>query len=49
MKLASNTGMLLLGLWLVLTGALPLLNISVDARLLGILAIAAGAMILADK
>jgi hypothetical protein len=49
MKLASNAGMLLLGIWLVLTGALPLLNINVDARLLGILAVAAGAMILANK
>jgi hypothetical protein len=49
MKLASNTGMLLLGIWLVLTGALPLLNIDVDARLMGILAVAAGAMILANK
>ena len=26
MKLASNIGMLLLGIWLVLTGALPLLR-----------------------
>jgi hypothetical protein len=41
--------MLLLGVWLVLTGALPLLNINLDARLLGILAAAAGAMILANK
>jgi hypothetical protein len=49
MKLASNTGMLLLGIWLVMTGALPLLNINVDARLLGVLAAAAGAMILANK
>jgi hypothetical protein len=49
MKLATNTGMLLLGIWLVLTGALPLLNINVDARLMGILAVAAGAMILANK
>jgi hypothetical protein len=49
MKLASNTGMLLLGIWLVLTGALPLLNINIDGRLIGILAVAAGAMILANK
>jgi hypothetical protein len=49
MKLASNTGMLLLGMWLVLTGVLPLLNINVDPRLMGILAVAAGAMILANK
>jgi hypothetical protein len=51
MKLASNTGMLLLGAWLILTGALPLLKISFDGLplLMGILAIAAGAMILMNK
>jgi len=51
MKLASNTGMLLLGIWLVLTGALPLLKVSFDGLplVMNILAIAAGAMILMNK
>jgi hypothetical protein len=48
MKLTKNLGMLLLGIWLILTGLLPLLsiNFSGQATLLAILAIAAGAVIL---
>jgi len=48
MKLTKNLGMLLLGIWLILTGLLPLLSISFSgqATLLAILAIAAGAVIL---
>jgi hypothetical protein len=51
MKLASNTGMLVLGIWLILLGALPLLNISFNGQqtLLNALAIAAGVLILANK
>ncbi len=51
MKLASNSGMLVLGIWLILYGALPLLNINFDFReeLMSILAIAAGALILMNK
>ena len=51
MKLASNLGMLLLGIWLVLTGLFPLLNISFQGSgtLLNILAVAAGALILMNK
>jgi hypothetical protein len=51
MKLATNLGMLLLGIWLVLTGALPLLGISFqgEAPLMSVLAIAAGALILMNK
>ena len=50
MKLASSTGMLLLGVWLVLTGVLPLLNFNnVPPQLLQGLAIAAGVMILMNK
>jgi hypothetical protein len=44
-----NLGMILLGLWLILTGLLPLLNIRISATVttgLAILAIAAGALIL---
>jgi hypothetical protein len=51
MKLASNLGMLLLGIWLVLTGALPLLGISFQgaAPLMEVLAVAAGVLILMNK
>jgi hypothetical protein len=51
MKLASNLGMMLLGIWLVLSGLMPLLHIAFqgDVTLLQILAVAAGAMILMNK
>ena len=51
MKLASNLGMLLLGIWLVLFGALPLLKISFEGQgtILNVLAIVAGVMILMNK
>lgn len=44
-----NLGMLLLGIWLILTGLLPLLNMRVSATVntvLAVIAIAAGALIL---
>lgn len=44
-----NLGMILLGLWLILTGVLPLLNIRVSSTVttgLAILGIAAGILIL---
>lgn len=44
-----NLGMVLLAIWLILTGLLPLLNIRVSATVntvLAILAIAAGLLIL---
>ena len=48
MKLTKNLGMLLLGVWLILTGVIPLLNLSFSGlgTLMAILAIAAGALIL---
>jgi hypothetical protein len=51
MKLASNTGMMLLGVWLILLGALPILGIHFEFQgmLLNGLAIAAGVMILMNK
>lgn len=51
MKLASNLGMLLLGVWLVLTGLLPLLNIAFQgqATLMSVLAVVAGVLILMNK
>jgi hypothetical protein len=44
-----NLGLILLGLWLILTGLLPLLNIRISSTVttgLAILAIAAGVLIL---
>ena len=44
-----NLGMLLLGIWLILTGLLPLLNVRVSATIttvLAVVAIAAGVLIL---
>lgn len=45
----KNLGMLLLGLWLILTGLLPLLNIKVSSTVtigLAVLGIIAGILIL---
>ena len=44
-----NLGMILLGLWLILTGLLPLLNIRISSTVttgLAVLGIAAGTLIL---
>jgi hypothetical protein len=51
MKLASNLGMLLLGVWLVLTGLIPLVNGGTNglSLVMSLLAIAAGALILMNK
>ena len=51
MKLTSSMGMLLLGVWLILTGAIPLLNLGFNgsAVVMQVLAIIAGALILVGK
>jgi hypothetical protein len=50
MKLAANPGMLVLGIWLILYGAIPLLKINLDVGpVMHLLAIAAGALILMNK
>lgn len=51
MKLTSNRGMQLLGIWLLLTGLIPLLNISFSGlgTLMAVIAIAAGALILVTR
>ncbi len=44
-----NVGLLLLGIWLILTGLLPLLNVRLSSTMLtalAVLAIAAGILIL---
>jgi gamma-glutamylcyclotransferase (GGCT)/AIG2-like uncharacterized protein YtfP len=47
MKLNKNLGMLLLGIWLILTGVIPLLHLSFSGlgTLMALLAIASGALI----
>jgi hypothetical protein len=49
MKLASNTGMLLLGIWLVLTACAQLLKFSIAPEIPSLVALAAGVMILMNK
>ena len=51
MKLTRNIGMLLLAIWLILTGLIPLVNFSFSGLGTGmaILAIAAGVLILIGR
>jgi len=50
MKLAANPGMLVLGIWLILSGVIPLLNLNVNlGPVMQMLAIAAGVLILMNR
>ncbi len=49
MKFSKNIGMLLLGIWLILTGLMQVVSIPIPAILMTILAIAAGVLILVSK
>jgi hypothetical protein len=51
MRLTKNLGMLLLGIWLILTGLIALLGLSFQGLplIMGILAIAAGVLILLGR
>ena len=51
MKIAKNMGMLLLGIWLIVTGLLPLLHLSFSGlgTVMAVLAIAAGALLLLGR
>ena len=51
MKLTRNIGMLLLAIWLIVTGALPLIRIEIPSSglVLSLLAIAAGILILIGR
>ncbi len=51
MKLTKNLGMLLLGIWLVMTGLIPILSLTFAGlgMIMGILAIAAGVLILLGR
>jgi hypothetical protein len=46
-KLTKNLGMLLLGIWLIVTGLIPLLNLGLSGlgTLMAVLAVAAGSLI----
>ena len=50
-KLTTNLGMLLLGLWLILSGLIPLLSLSFSGlgTLMAVLALAAGVLILVGR
>ena len=51
MKLRRKLGPLLLGIWLILTGLLPLLNLNIanSGTIMALLAIAAGVLILMER
>ena len=51
MKFTKNLGMLLLGIWLIVTGLIPLLNLSFSGlgTLMAVLALAAGVFIIVGK
>jgi len=51
MKVTRNLGMLLLGIWLIATGLIPLLNISFSGlgTVMAVVAIAAGALIIVGR
>jgi hypothetical protein len=51
MKVTRNLGMLLLAVWLVMTGLIPLVNISFSGlgTVMAILAIAAGVLIVVGR
>ena len=51
MRLTRNIGMLLLAVWLVLTGLVPLLSLSFSGlgTVMAILAVAAGVLILVGR
>lgn len=51
MKLIKNFGMLLLAAWLILTGLIPLLNLSFSGlgAVMSILAVAAGVLIVVGR
>ena len=51
MKITKNLGMLLLAIWLIMTGLIPLLSLNFPSLslIMGVLAIAAGVLILLGR
>jgi hypothetical protein len=50
-KLTKSLGMILLGIWLIMTGLIPLLNLSFEglSLIMAVLAIVSGAFILLGR
>lgn len=50
-KPTKNIGLMLLGIWLILTGLIPLLNLSFEGLplIMSILAIASGVLVILDR
>ena len=51
MKITRNLGFMLLGLWLIATGLIPLLNVSFSGlgTIMAVVAVAAGALIIVGR
>jgi hypothetical protein len=49
MNTKNNIGMILLAIWLIMTGLLQVVSLPIPAMIMAILAIAAGALILLGK
>lgn len=49
MIVMKNLGMLLLGIWLILTGLTQLVSISIPATVMAVLAVAAGVLLIARR
>ena len=51
MKVTKNLGMLVLSIWLIATGLIPLLNLSLSGlgTLMAVVAVAAGALIIVGR
>jgi len=49
MKITKNLGMILLAIWLIITGIMQLVSIPIPAMIMAIIAIAAGILILIER
>ena len=51
MKVTKNLGFMLLGIWLIATGLIPLLNVSFSGlgTIMAVVAVAAGALIILGR
>jgi len=48
-KIIKNLGMILLAIWLIITGIMQFVSIPIPAMIMAIIAIAAGVLILIDR
>jgi hypothetical protein len=49
MKITKNLGMILLAIWLIITGIMQLVSVPIPAMIMALIAIAAGVLILIDR